>query len=194
MLGDPARCATHKTVLTSGGTCLLCMRRIDDAGGGDPRRKVLPWTTAAVVGGLVVLAVVFKIYLGVSDRHPAQAATAEPSGTSGTSVAAPLPTSISNGTDRANLLAGARRDVVIDLYGAAWCPHCVRARGYLEREGIAYAYHDVDQPSNKTTMRKVNPRGGIPTIKIDNEVVVGFSEGSVKRAMEKAAEARVAHR
>jgi glutaredoxin len=29
------------------------------------------------------------------------------------------------------------------LYGKATCPHCVRAKGYLEEAGIDYTYHDV---------------------------------------------------
>jgi mycoredoxin len=195
MLGDPPRCATHKTVLTSGGTCLLCIRRVGDP--SEPKRSVLPWATAAVVGGLVVLAVVFKIYLSVSDRHPAQASTAEP--TTGSAVAAPLPTTVTTsstvpGTDQASLLAEAKREVVIDMYGASWCGYCSRQRAYLDREGIAYSYHDVDQPSNKTPLRQLNPRGSLPTTKVDDEVLVGFSEPSMRRAIDRAAQSRVARR
>ena len=29
------------------------------------------------------------------------------------------------------------------LLGKATCPHCVRAKGYLEQAGIDYDYHDV---------------------------------------------------
>ena len=29
------------------------------------------------------------------------------------------------------------------LFGKATCPHCVRAKGYLEQAGIDYDYHDV---------------------------------------------------
>ena len=29
------------------------------------------------------------------------------------------------------------------LFGKETCPHCVRAKGYLERAGIEYRYHDV---------------------------------------------------
>lgn len=198
MLGDPPRCATHKTVLTSGGTCLLCVRRIGlgpHPSGASSPRNVLPWATVAVVGGLVVLAVVFKIYLSVSDRHPAQAATAEPTGT----AAAPLPTTMTTsgkipGTDPASLLAEAKREVVIDLYGASWCGYCSRERAFLDREGIAYDYHDVDLPSNKTPLRKLNPRGSVPTTKVDDQVLVGFSEPAVRRAIDRAAQARVARR
>ena len=28
-------------------------------------------------------------------------------------------------------------------YGKATCPHCVRAKGYLEQAGVDYRYHDV---------------------------------------------------
>jgi mycoredoxin len=192
MLGDPPRCATHKTVLTSGGTCLLCMRRVEPPASG---RNVLPWTIALVVGGLLVLAVVFRVYLSVSDRRPALAATAEPA----TTAVPPLPTTVTTtspipGTDPASLLAEARRDVVIDLYGASWCGYCSRERAWLDREGIAYTYHDVDQASNKPALRQLNPRGSVPTTKIDDQVIVGFSEASMRRAVDRAAQARVARR
>lgn len=197
MLGDPPRCATHKTVLTSGGTCLLCMRRVGDPGAPARSKNVLPWATALVVGGLVVLAVVFKLYLSVSDRHPAEAATAEPTGTA--AFDAPLPTTVTTptsipGTDPASLLAEARHEVVIDMYGAAWCGYCSRQRAYLDRQGIAYRYHDVDQPSNQEPLRRLNARGTLPTTKIDDQVIVGFSEGSLRRAIDRAAQARVAKR
>jgi mycoredoxin len=199
MLGDPARCATHKTVLTSGGTCLLCIRRVGDPSDASSSTNILPWATGLVFAGLVVLAVVFKIYLSVSDKHPAQAATAEPTGTA---VSTPLPTTVStssaipgsDGTDRASLLAEAKRDVVIDLYGASWCGYCSRERAYLDREGIAYNYHDVDQPSNKTPLRQLNPRGSVPTTKVDDQVLVGFSEPSMRRAIDHAAQSRVARK
>ncbi len=29
------------------------------------------------------------------------------------------------------------------LFGKASCPHCVRAKGYLEQAGVEYVYHDV---------------------------------------------------
>jgi glutaredoxin len=194
MLGDPPRCATHKTVLTSGGTCLLCMRRVEAPAKGP---NILPWTIALVVGGLVVLAVVFRVYLSVSDHRPAQAATAEPNGTA--TAVTPLPTTATTstpipGTDPASLLAEARRDVVIDLYGASWCGYCSRERAWLDREGIAYTYHDVDQPSNKPALRQLNPRGSVPTTKVDDQVVVGFSEPSMRRTIDRAAQARVARR
>lgn len=189
MLGDPPRCATHKTVLTSGGTCLLCMRRIGEPVGDTVKKNLLPFATALVVGGLVVLAIVFKIYLSVSDRHPAQAATAEPTGTA--AGIAPLPTTV---TTSATTATDARREVVIEMYGASWCGYCSRQRAYLDREGIAYTYHDVDLPSNRQPLRQLNPRGTLPTTKVDDQVVVGFSEPALRRAIDRAAQSRVARR
>lgn len=189
MLGDPPRCATHKTVLTSGGTCLLCMRRIEEPIGESVKKNLLPFATALVVGGLVVLAIVFKIYLSVSDRHPARAATAEPTGTA--VAIAPLPTTVTTSTTSGT---DAKRDVVIDMYGAAWCGYCSRQRAFLDREGFAYTYHDVDLPSNKPALRRLNPRGTLPTTTVDDQVLVGFSEPSMRRAIDRAAQARIAAR
>ena len=191
MLGDPPRCATHKTVLTSGGTCLLCMRRIEEPIGASVKRNLLPFATALVVGGLVVLAVVFKIYLSVSDRHPAQAATTEPTGAAAT--VAPLPTTVTTPTGTTST-SDAKREVVIEMYGASWCGYCSRQRAYLDREGIAYTYHNVDLPSNQQPLRQLNPRRTLPTTKVDDQVLVGFSEPSLRRAIDRAAQSRVARR
>ena len=41
--------------------------------------------------------------------------------------------------------ASARRTAITGnhLFGKATCPHCVRAKDYLNDAGIAFAYHDV---------------------------------------------------
>src|SRR5690606_23746077 len=144
MTAEPSRCEIHGTVRTSAGACLLCARRSVRSG------SVLPWTIAFVVGAVVTSAFVFRVYVAISEHRSAPAAT------SGATGAPP-------GTDDTRLLAEAEREVVIDFYGAKWCPACKKARAWLDANGIAYAYHDTDQASNKPELRRLNPRGSIPT-------------------------------
>ncbi len=93
-------------------------------------------------------------------------------------------------TDRE--IATARRRVPVVMYSTAWCGVCKRARKYFEENRIAFEEHDVDQnPSARAEYERLNPRRSVPTIKIADEVVVGFSAVAVERALDAAARARL---
>lgn len=67
------------------------------------------------------------------------------------------------------------------LFGKASCPHCVRAKGYLEDAGIDYSYHDVvkEPRSLYEMLGRVKPIVGpktpitVPQIWIDGDYVGG---------------------
>jgi glutaredoxin len=89
-------------------------------------------------------------------------------------------------------LANARKRVPIVMYSTAWCGVCKKARSYFEKERISFIEYDVDKnASARAEYLALNPRRSVPTIKIGNEVVVGFSEGAVDRALKDAARARL---
>jgi glutaredoxin len=54
----------------------------------------------------------------------------------------------------------------IVMYGADWCPDCVRSKAYLDGRGVAYTYVDLEAfPEHDETVKSYN--GGnrpIPTI------------------------------
>ena len=54
----------------------------------------------------------------------------------------------------------------IKVYGADWCPDCHRSKGFLEEQGVAYQWIDVDQDEQaQEYVRQVNNgRRIIPTI------------------------------
>ena len=70
------------------------------------------------------------------------------------------------------------------IYGKPGCPHCVRAKGYLDEAGIAHAYHDVieDTRALYEMIARVKPIIGpktpvtVPQIWIDGGYVGGASE------------------
>lgn len=70
------------------------------------------------------------------------------------------------------------------LFGKATCPHCVRAKGYLEQAGIEYEYHDVvrEPRSLYEMLARVKPIVGpktpitVPQIWIDGEYVGGADQ------------------
>lgn len=64
----------------------------------------------------------------------------------------------------------------------------------MDAEGIAYSYHDVDNNSERRSMRALNPAGGIPTLNIEGQVIVGHDPNGIRRAIRSAAESKVATR
>lgn len=70
------------------------------------------------------------------------------------------------------------------LFGKATCPHCVRAKEYLEKAGIAYDYHDVvkDPRALYEMLARVKPIVGpktpitVPQIWIDGDYVGGADQ------------------
>ena len=82
----------------------------------------------------------------------------------------------------------ARPEVPIVMYSTAWCGVCKRARRYMQEQGIPFTEYDVDtnvQARNEYLL--LNPRRSVPTLKIGNEVVVGFSPAALEGAMLAAA-------
>lgn len=67
------------------------------------------------------------------------------------------------------------------VYGKQTCPHCVRAKGYLDQAGIDYAYHDVvrEPAALYEMLARVKPIVGpktpitVPQIWIDGAYVGG---------------------
>jgi glutaredoxin len=87
-------------------------------------------------------------------------------------------------------VANSRKRVPIVMFSTSWCGVCKRARTYFEREGIPFVEHDVDKnQAARAEYLALNPKRSVPTIKIGNEVVVGFSERAVQSAIDAAARA-----
>jgi glutaredoxin len=89
-------------------------------------------------------------------------------------------------------IANARRRVPVVMYSTAWCGVCKRARAYFEEKRIEFQEHDVDQDAiARAEYERLNPRRSVPTLKIGDEVVVGFSAQAVERALDRAARRRL---
>ena len=70
------------------------------------------------------------------------------------------------------------------IFGKATCPHCIRARGYLEQAEVEYQYHDVvkDPRSLYEMLARVKPiidpktPIAVPQIWLDGHYVGGADE------------------
>lgn len=89
-------------------------------------------------------------------------------------------------------LTAARRRVPVVMYSTTWCGVCKRARVYFQEKRIEFEEHDVDKdPQARADYEMLNPRRSVPTLKIGDEVVVGFSAVAVERAIDAAARKRL---
>ncbi len=92
-------------------------------------------------------------------------------------------------------LRAALRDVKITLYSTDWCPHCTRARRWLQQNSIAFVEHDVEKnPDAKRQHRRLVPSGGVPVLDIDGDILSGFNEKRTARAIAQATQRRLATR
>ena len=84
------------------------------------------------------------------------------------------------------------RTVPITLYTTPRCPHCTRARQWLRHNGIPFVERDIEKdPSNRRAMTALNPRGGVPTIDVDGQILVGFNERQAGEAIAKSVNRRL---
>jgi glutaredoxin 3 len=111
-----------------------------------------------------------------------------------TSAPAPTPTTTSlvSRTAAAEQLRAAMQRVPVTLYTTTWCKHCERARAFMRANSIPFVEHDIEaSESAKRAQKALNPAGGVPTIDVDGQVLVGFNEASALHALVAAAQRRM---
>jgi len=78
--------------------------------------------------------------------------------------------------------------VNVIVYTTSWCPHCKRAKAWMNANGIRYEDRDVDRSREYAAQLKaINGRGSIPTFDVEGQIAVGFSEQEVLAMRERAA-------
>lgn len=88
-------------------------------------------------------------------------------------------------------VASARRNVSIIMYSTSWCGVCGRARAYMQQRNIPFTDFDVEHDAAASArQRALNPRGSVPTITIDDDVMIGFSPDSLENRIDRAARRR----
>jgi glutaredoxin 3 len=66
----------------------------------------------------------------------------------------------------------------VTMYSTGWCPYCERARGLLQRKGVAFNEVKVDEdPAQRNTMlKRSGGRRTVPQIFIGDRHVGGFDD------------------
>jgi glutaredoxin-like protein NrdH len=78
----------------------------------------------------------------------------------------------------------------IKLYTLSTCSHCMRTKRFFKEHGIDTDIVDVDLLNGAEReriideVRKLNPECSFPTICIDDEVIVGFNEEKLRKALD----------
>jgi len=78
----------------------------------------------------------------------------------------------------------------IKLYTLSTCSHCARAKRFFKDCGLDMEFTDVDLLTGAERerimdeVRKLNPECSFPTICIDNNVIIGFNEEKLKKALD----------
>ena len=77
----------------------------------------------------------------------------------------------------------------IKLYTLSTCSHCMRTKRFFKDNHIEMEFTDVDLLSDAerervmSEVRKLNPDCSFPTICIDDNVIVGFNEDELRKAL-----------
>lgn len=88
-------------------------------------------------------------------------------------------------------LAAARRNVSITMYSTTWCGFCKKARAYMHQQHIGFTELDVDRDAAAAVrQRALNPSGSVPTIAVDDDVLIGFNPDSLEERINRAARRR----
>ncbi|HVU01333.1 MAG TPA: glutaredoxin family protein [Polyangiaceae bacterium] len=104
---------------------------------------------------------------------------------------APPPGLVPNGAPSADAPAPAGV-VTATIYGASWCRPCHQAQELLERLGVKVTKKDIEESDEaqremQAVLRKIHRSGGsIPVIDVMGQVFVGFSEGALRAAVDRA--------
>jgi len=77
----------------------------------------------------------------------------------------------------------------VKMYSLSTCAHCKAAKRLLEECNVKYDFADIDllTGEERLTMieevKRINERCTFPTIVIGDQIIVGFQEDEIKKAL-----------
>jgi glutaredoxin len=96
-----------------------------------------------------------------------------------------------NAENQAAINQEAKHHVSIIMYSASWCSVCRAARSYLQSASIPFTERDVDTDASAAAeVRRLNPRGSVPTFDVEGTPVIGFSRPALEQAIATAEQRR----
>ena len=72
----------------------------------------------------------------------------------------------------------------VTIYSTPTCHFCHAAKEFFAENNVSYTEHDVSSDmSKRTEMIDMTGQMGVPVIRIDDDVVIGFDEEKVKELL-----------
>ena len=72
-------------------------------------------------------------------------------------------------------------DVV--MYSTSWCPYCRKARLFFRQANVPYTEYDVEKSASAyEEYQRISGRG-VPVIVIGDQVIQGFNQPAIKKAL-----------
>lgn len=69
----------------------------------------------------------------------------------------------------------------VTIYSTPTCHFCHAAKDFFQENDIKYTEHDVSSDLDKRTeMMDMTGQMGVPVIRIDDDIVIGFDEDKIK--------------
>lgn len=77
----------------------------------------------------------------------------------------------------------ARRGV--SIFGATWCPACMKLKEDFEAIGVAHTFRDIDtdKAANEFVMR-TSEGGAIPVVTINGQTIIGYNRAAIEEALD----------
>ena len=70
------------------------------------------------------------------------------------------------------------------VYSTPTCPYCIRAKQFLKDSNVQF--EDIDVSSNQEKAQEMIDKSGqmgVPVIDIEGEIIMGFDQGAIKKAL-----------
>ena len=72
----------------------------------------------------------------------------------------------------------------IKIYSTPTCPYCLMAKNYFKEKKLPFEEIDVSLDKNKAQeMVELSGQMGVPVIKIDGQVIIGFDRDQIEKAL-----------
>lgn len=75
-------------------------------------------------------------------------------------------------------------DKSVIIYSTPVCHFCHAAKDFFQENGVAFTEHDVAADLEKRQeMIEITGQMGVPVIRIENDVVIGFDEAKLRELL-----------
>jgi glutaredoxin-like YruB-family protein len=72
----------------------------------------------------------------------------------------------------------------IKIYSTPTCPYCIQAKKYFKDKNISFENIDVSESHEASEeMVKISGQMGVPVIKIDDNIIIGFDKTKIEKLL-----------